>query len=129
MSASYYLAARLGHREEARQLRDKLGASDCTSTWLLPSHDREAAAGDLSDDQLAWCAWLDFADIDRAQALVLLRPLSPEPAAGMHVETGYALARGKPVLVYGYRENLFHYLPQVRAIGTVAELKRALETL
>ena len=43
---------------------------------------------------------------------------------GRHVEFGMALALGKPIFVYGHKENIFHYLPQVEHTENVVESLR-----
>ena len=54
----------------------------------------------------------DLAAIDAADLVVVLNP--PQYAAhgtgGRHVELGYAIAKGKRILVLGDRSNLFHWL-------------------
>lgn len=40
-------------------------------------------------------------------------PRSGASRGGRHVEYGIALARGVRVIVVGFRENIFHWLPQV----------------
>jgi hypothetical protein len=46
----------------------------------------------------------------------------PIPRAGRHVEFGYALAREKRMIVVGdVKENIFHYLPQVKHFATFEE--------
>ena len=66
-------------------------------------------------------ATMDLADVDRADALVLytanyLQQLDPSlgdvthqlHTGGRHIETGYAIAKDKPVVVLGNDENIFH---------------------
>lgn len=115
-----YLAARYSRRLElagyARELRD-LGI-EVTSRWLLGLHDTppEGVAPE-GVEHWRWCAEDDIADVDAADVLVALT--EPEGnvvgrgRGGRHVELGYAIARGKAVIVVAHRENVFCCLPQI----------------
>ena len=115
-----YLAARYSRRMElagyATELRD-LGIN-VTSRWLLGLHDTppEGVAPD-SVEHWRWCAEDDIADVDAADVLVAFSEpegvVAGRGRGGRHVELGYAIAIGKPVIVVGYRENVFCCLPQI----------------
>jgi hypothetical protein len=45
---------------------------------------------------------------------------------GRHVEFGLAVALNKRLIVVGYRENLFHWLPQVEFVSSWQEAKQAI---
>lgn len=66
----------------------------------------------------------DLADVDAADTLLAFNPVGWENVGtgGRHVEFGYAVARGKQIVLYGVRSNIFHHLSQVRVITTVEEL-------
>ena len=84
----------------------------CTARWLTEHSEMTAE----------W-AQRDLDDIDAADVLVALNAATwNEPAAnkgsgGRHVELGYALARGKPIVLVGVRSNIFHSHPAVRLIS------------
>lgn len=92
-----------------------------TSRWLtqapvaLPATGECGAAPELSEEDVALHVMMDLQDVRDADVLVVyaasaLRPFPPERlvSGGRHVETGYALALGKPVIVVGAPENVFH---------------------
>ena len=58
------------------------------------------------------CALHDLEDVDSADTLVLLS--LPGGGGGKNVEFGYALAKGKRLLLCGEPRNVFEHLPQVR---------------
>lgn len=109
-------AARAQVRVYAKELED-IGYQ-VTSTWLTEEHAIESgtvgAATALSDEDISKHADTDFADIRRSDLLVLLTESASElvggtaTSGGRHVETGFAIALGKPVLVVGEAENVFH---------------------
>lgn len=57
-------------------------------------------------------------DLEAAAVLALF--LHPDDyaagAGGRHWETGYAWARGKPIILFGGRQLVFHHLPGVRQV-------------
>ena len=61
----------------------------------------------------------DLEDILEAHTFILLANLrSRANRGGRHVEFGFALARGKRIIVVGAHQNLFHYLPNVEVYPT-----------
>jgi hypothetical protein len=50
-------------------------------------------------------------------------PRSKANRGGRHVEYGIALAKGLRVIVVGYRENIFHWLPMVEFCETWEDAK------
>lgn len=113
-----YLAAPYQSREQIRvcaAVLQQWGVT-VTSTWLLEDHEINAgtthAATALPDEAVAAHAQQDMDDIDRSDLVVLFTAASVgvEGGGGRHVETGYALASGKPVIVIGEPENVFHRL-------------------
>ena len=91
---------------------------DVTASWLDETHDitpgTTGAATDLSDDEVARHAATDLDDVANADLLVLITAdvagVEAATSGGRHVETGFALASGIPVLVVGAPENVFHRL-------------------
>jgi nucleoside 2-deoxyribosyltransferase len=131
-----YVAARWDDRDVALELKRTLERNGLivTSTWLTP-HDNQSmdalkARGPLrvvADARER--AIKDFEDIDASDVLLVYSPKSSHRngTGGKHVETGYALANGKPVFVLGDRENIFHYHPMARSVGSIREFFTALE--
>ena len=122
-----YLAARYSRREElcryAEELREVGHIVD--ARWLLGEHqvhdgalEVEAAEDDVPDEDVLF-AREDIEDIDRADVVICFteKPRSNSSRGGRHVEFGYALAMGKPIVVIGPRENVFYTLPQVEQYG------------
>lgn len=109
--------------ERAVELRD--AGIEVTSRWLEEPHSPTTQCGDLADETFRKYANYDLEDIDRAGTFLLFAvaaDATPIPRAGRHVEFGYALARAKRIVVVGdVKENIFHYLPQVRHFATFEE--------
>jgi nucleoside 2-deoxyribosyltransferase len=110
-----YIAAPFGDLKFAALIAKGLKQTadiDCTSRWLT-------AESDLSD---TW-ARNDLADIDSADVFVALnaeawnRPEAQKGSGGRHVELGYALAKGKPIVLVGVRSNIFHFHSDVRLVS------------
>lgn len=105
-----YLAGRYSRRVELAGYADELRSYglEITSRWLLGNHQAEndelhrgAAAERFAAE--------DVADLDAADVLLAFTepPRSSSSRGGRHVEFGYALAQGKPILVVGPREHVF----------------------
>lgn len=122
-----YLAAPYAVRDVVRGLATELTriGYTVTSTWLKETHEINAgtkgAATDLGDDAVSAHARQDMKDIDRSNLLVLFTSayVGAEGGGGRHIETGYALAQGIPVIVVGEPENVFHRLgaPKVLCVS------------
>ena len=125
-----YLASRYSQKEDtkvvARHLR-KLGFK-ITSQWLKEPHAPNTTLDMCSGEDLSFYAVQDFDDIKRADVFVLFSvdPLIPTVRGGRHVETGIALALGKPVYIVGPKENIFAYLPGVQQFNYISDLIVAL---
>ena len=75
-------------------------------------------------------AQMDERDVRSSDALVVLAETEGKTVpGGKHVETGIALALGKPVAVLGRRENIFHWHPSVTVVTDVPTLLKWLESL
>ena len=89
---------------------------ESTARWLDATHAITPgtinAALDQSDDYVRTHVAEDYEDIEAADAVLLYTgsafPRMPVGSGGRHVETGYALGLGKPVVVVGEAENVFH---------------------
>lgn len=135
-----YLAAPYPSRDVLREYANDLFhiGFQVTSSWLLEEHEispgTSGAAVDLPDDQVDKHALDDMADIDRSELLVLFTEnvVQGPSGGGRHVETGYALAKGMPIIVVGDPENVFHRLQDGRVVrvadwhDAVLELSRRL---
>lgn len=104
-----YLAGRFVLRGELEAYANRLkeDGHEIVSSWVY---------GGENGMELPQIAELDFSDIDRADTLVHFT--APEgsatPGGGRHVEMGYALGKGKNVIIVGERENVFCWLPAVK---------------
>ena len=134
MTLYVYLAAPYAARDSLQVLADELSqiGMTVTSSWLEETHEVNAdtvgTAPGIEDAQAASHVRADFGDIRRSDVLVIFTPptwiTTDGPlhlpgdlgnSGGRHVETGYALALDKAVLVVGQAENIFHRtLPVVR---------------
>lgn len=127
-----YLAARYSRRDELRSFRAVLigGGFEVTSRWLGEGTPLDHKMSDLSEEYQRVSAEVDLEDIDAADYLILYSedPDKGTPRGGRHVEFGYALAKGKSIIVIGPKENIFHALPgiqHVRFTWEASDLLRA----
>lgn len=125
-----YLASQYCTKDQiskyAAELREN--GIEVTSSWLEEPHSPNTQMSELSPEQHTFYALNDLNDVDRSDMLVFFS-VDPSIAAkrgGRHVEFGYAIKAGLPILVVGPKENIFHYLPN---INHVAEWKNALTYL
>lgn len=125
-----YLAGPYAKREQLRAYGEELtrvGFTVCSS-WLEETHEINAgtvdSAAELTDEAVDKHAVEDLVDVQRSDLLVVFTAkslgLTRDEAfsGGRHVETGYALALGKPVVVVGDPENVFHRLSRVTVVPT-----------
>jgi nucleoside 2-deoxyribosyltransferase len=120
-----YLAGQYPRRDEFRMYRDVLNSSghEVTSNWLNEISPLNTKMGDDPDQFYLETAVLDFEDIDRADAILFMAedPHVGIPRGGRHVEFGYAMGKGKKILVIGPKENVFHYIPGVKHYSSLWE--------
>lgn len=130
-----YLAAPFEERPVVIHIKECLEARGVivTSTWLTDADTASMDALKSNPDSLFANARMralkDYEDIDEADVVVLYKPkaIHKRPTSGgHHDEVGYAHGTGKPVVIYGERENVFHYHPLVSTVGSLDELCRAL---
>jgi hypothetical protein len=119
-----YLASRFGRQAEMKAIRDRLVAMDhvVTSRWL--DAEKNDAVGSIHPPkERKKNAIDDYEDVIRADAMI---NFTEAPGGcgrgGRHVEFGIALQADKRLIVVGYRENVFHYLPPVEFYGTVEQM-------
>lgn len=136
-----YIAAQYARIYEGKDYRDVLTRRgfEVTSRWLdgelTPGKDLENS----KDPKLAAQSWptfgeMDMLDVERADVVIACtEPVDAGPArGGRHWEAGYAVGRGKVLLVYGPRENVFYYLPakyNVHHCATWAEVLACLDAI
>lgn len=90
--------------------------SRCVSSWLTEEHEiNEGTTGPatkLDDATVSGHALDDLVDINSCDVFVLITANQlmgkATTSGGRHVETGYALAKGKHIIVLGEPENIFH---------------------
>lgn len=97
-----YIAAPYPYLEEADAVAQHLRSKGhiITSRWLKTVSDLDNAG-----------ARMDLEDIDAADVFLALNPpgWANIGTGGRHVELGYALAKGKKIILAGERTNVFHY--------------------
>lgn len=119
-----YIAAPYAARDHVRAWLTWLlprTSLEVTSSWLDADHEIHAGtvdtAPDMPDEYAYQHSMKDCVEIYSADALILLThsfvsqwgfTLAQTTSGGRHIETGYALAIGKPVIVVGEPENIFH---------------------
>lgn len=126
-----YLAAPYAWKPEIRILVDWISRNTqhiVTSTWMYETYAKDVTLVQMTDADRASIAARDLEEVEGCETLVLFTvpESTPLPRGGRHFESGYALAQGKALWVVGPRENLFHYLPEVRVLGSKEELMDAL---
>lgn len=144
-----YLAARYSRRVELCEYRDELRAMGHTvqARWLDGGHQIsdagvpigehgealvEGDSGSHSDEAATLRARFANDDFDDVASADVVISFTEKPRSnlgtrgGRHVEHGIALALGKHVIVVGYRENLFHWLPVVTFAETWEQAKKLL---
>jgi len=116
-----YLACPWKNKAEAKLAKAQLEEAglEVTSRWIELHGDKE------KDDPtnipyFEEEAKHDVQDVFAADILILLNIQKSE---GKAVETGLALAWGKPVILVGERSNIFHYLPIPRVSNLNAAIK------
>lgn len=117
-----YIAAPFPIRDRAVSVMHvlELKGIEVTSRWLK-------APDTMTDEH----ARKDLDDVAAADVLLALNPDGWEErgTGGRHVELGYALALGKPVLLVGERSNIFHHLACVTQIDEIADFTKHLKRL
>jgi len=99
----------------AEQLEQAIRGARVVSTWhsqpdIAAEDALTPAELTLHPDQGQGYAAQDLEELDQAQVLVLFSGFGGQ--GGRHVEYGYALAKGKRLVLVGPRDNVFSCLPQ-----------------
>ncbi len=131
-SLRVYLAARYGRYPEMQGYAQSLKTAGytITSRWITGAHALLDGDGEACPAMATQWAREDWNDLSTAHiCIAFTEPPIETPGrarGGRHVEYGAALAMGKRVIVVGYRENIFHWLPVVEYYATWGEAFEAL---
>lgn len=116
-----YLATLYAEKRVMQAWRDVLQHEGhlVTSRWIDGGHDLDMNAE--TDAQRMQFAEEDLEDLENADCILMWNPpqLHGKGRGGRHTEFGYAIARGKRLIIVGERENVFHYLGEVHVVPTV----------
>jgi hypothetical protein len=127
-----YLASRYSRNAELRMVRDDLieAGHYVTSRWIDGDHvigpDGSEQAKDSERQRFAMEDWHDMIEAECVISFTE-EPRTTKTRGGRHVEFGGALALGTRCIVIGWRENVFHHMPQVEFYPTWLECRTALE--
>jgi hypothetical protein len=117
-----YLAAQYHQKEEIKKYAEDLRKAGIhvTSSWLDEPHTPTTQMAELSDAFHSKYALQDVMDIEAADRLVFFSIPDTQlfRRGGRHVEFGIAVALRMPILVVGPKENIFHYLDNVKHVAT-----------
>lgn len=117
-----YIAAPYPVRDRAATMMRvlELRGVEVTSRWLK-------APDTMCDEH----ARKDLEDVAAADVLLALNPEGWEDkgTGGRHVELGYAIALGKPILLVGERTNIFHYLSSIVQVDEISDFSKHVKTL
>lgn len=109
-----YLASSFNSRAAMRNQRKiaELYGHSVTSRWIDIPADSPTLPNAKNSVQEAQN---DLDDIDAADTLVFFSNTGTT-SGGKHIEFGYALAKGKPIVIVGDRGSVFHHLDAVKAV-------------
>jgi nucleoside 2-deoxyribosyltransferase len=116
-----YLACSYSNHPLMREYREvlKQNGHEVTSRWINGKH--EVLEGQSMDINVRF-AEVDWDDLMRADVMIFVVPESSKRGrGGRHVEFGIALAKDIPIFVIGWRENVFHWLPQVTHVDSLED--------
>jgi len=129
-----YLASRFSRRHECHAIGKELEkfGYEIVSRWTLPDSDHVVPVGmsqQAADAERQRFAVEDLNDIDLADCIVAL--MEPEARnntrGGRHVEFGYAIGKGKELVVIGCRETVFHHHPNVHHFEKIEDYLSVVE--
>lgn len=72
-------------------------------------------------------AFQDLRDVDACDVLVLFNPPSFPQSPGRNIEFGYALAKGKKLMIVGQPKGVFQYLPCVLNFIDIEEFREYMQ--
>jgi hypothetical protein len=114
-----YLAARYSRHPEMREYAAYLESLGhiVTARWIIGDHDIRAMGRSEAEEYMPLWAQEDWSDLFAADTLISFtegpKDVPGRARGGRHVEFGAALAAGIRCIVVGYRENVFHWMPEV----------------
>ena len=116
-TSKIYLASRYSRFPEMQKVRADLEAMGytVTSRWINGGHElTKEGSTEAHEAERVRYAQEDFEDLLAADTVISFTevPRETKTRGGRHVEHGMALALGKRTIVIGWRENVFHCLPQ-----------------
>ena len=124
-----YIAARFSRKPEMQALASLFEDHNIQvrARWLDEHVSPDATLYDVTPEYHTEVATHDLEDIDAADTLIFFAedPLVGFPRGGRHTEFGYALGKGKRVVVIGSPENTFHFLPGIINYATVDDFLEA----
>lgn len=127
-----YLAARYLRRDELREYRRKLKelGHEVTSRWLDERKDAASTVHDVTEAEHIKIALRDLEDVAAADMFVVFNnEKGMKKRGGHHVEMGYAMAKGKKLVVLEEKENTFCYLPEIKFFKNFEEFAECLSSV
>lgn len=114
-----------------RKRRDELHTFNnihVNSRWLEEKCAPTVTIHDFEPSGLLAPALDDIEDIKACDAFVLFTVdgETPTKRGGRHWESGFAYGIGKPIIVCGPRENIFHFLPDITVCENFELVKQEL---
>jgi nucleoside 2-deoxyribosyltransferase len=94
-----------------------------TSRWINTPKGVSDFYG-LHENTIRIHAAKDIEDLNAANLVILVNPKRHhgKGRGGRHWEVGYAYGRGKPIIIVGEPENLYHYLHDVHRFSTTTPI-------
>jgi nucleoside 2-deoxyribosyltransferase len=127
MVISVYLASKYEYYSEMKKAAAKLQAAgiNTTSKWV-----DLAPQSFPTPEEAAMRAQMDLGNITESDVLVIFNPkeFHRSGTGGRHVETGYAIALKKPIILVGERENVFHHLSNITVIPDSSTLEQTIRS-
>jgi nucleoside 2-deoxyribosyltransferase len=128
-----YLAAQYSWRDQMKDHAKQLTEAGfvVTSSWLRERSPLNVDLNEESDRFLRGHAENDLRDITEADIIIsfTVSPVTLTKRGGRHVEFGIGLAQGKQMIVCGPKENIFHYLPEIKQFNTFEATLKYLTSL
>lgn len=119
-----YLAAKYSRNAEMRMFRDHIEGIHghrVICRWIEGNHQLT----DIKNDpEYTRFAREDFQDLSNSDVVLWFsepEKIEGRNRGGRHVEFGIALAYGIPIIVIGRKENVFHWLPEVRHVAELSD--------
>lgn len=129
-----YLAARYSRRDELRGYAGLLAERgyQITARWLYGTHEIvDGRSVEAAHKDRIKFAIEDYNDVQIADTVISFTEpegnIQGRGRGGRHAEFGIALALKKRCVVIGFRENVFHSLPEVHFYETWEDFLKELE--